>query len=73
MVLLVVKPEIKYKECKICKTLHLKLSRKGYCQDCSITIATNAILQLQVKEGEIYEKWKTKTIAGMKKEDQKKK
>ena len=62
-----------YKQCKDCKATVNKLSRKGLCSDCSIRRATNAILQLQVKEGEVYDKWHKNVIDGMKKADQKRK
>ncbi len=66
-----VKGNKKLKVCKICKSLVKRVSRKGYCPNCSIKIAVSSISQLQLKEGEIYEKWKANLTKGLQKPDRK--
>lgn len=64
------KPNLKV--CKKCKQPTKRVSRKGYCPDCSVFLATDAITQLQVKKGKVYDKWHANVIKGMKEADQKK-
>lgn len=46
------------RECKICGKKSRCISRKGYCEKCSLNVMKSSILQLSTHKGEIYDKWK---------------
>jgi len=51
--------------CKICKKVVPKVSRKGYCRDCSVFKQELTWAQLQRRSGPIYEKWQKNLQAGL--------
>jgi len=52
------------KRCKLCKKTK-KLSHRLLCKDCSIKLNQDAVSQLRVKRGPVYEKWKENAIAAI--------
>lgn len=44
--------------CKLCRKKKDKLSRRGFCIECSRKLNQDAVSQLRVKKGEIYERWR---------------
>jgi len=55
----------KSQRCLLCNKKNKKLSRRGYCVECSRKLMQNAVAQLRVKKGEVYDKWKSKLKASM--------
>ena len=53
----------KITHCKLCRKKKGKLSRRGFCIECSRKLNQNAIAQLRAKNGPVYEKW----LSGLKK------
>jgi len=51
--------------CKLCHKQKSKLSRRGFCIECSRKLNQDAISQLRVKKGEIFEKWAKNLLNAM--------
>jgi len=51
--------------CKLCGKKKVKLSRRGYCVECATKLNQNAVAQLRVKKGEIYDKWRINLLKSM--------
>jgi len=63
--------ELKFRKitaCKLCHKRKAKLSRRGFCIECSRKLNQDAISQLRVKKGETYEKWKRNMLRNLQKE-----
>lgn len=54
---------MRQRACKNCGNKEKKLSRSGYCADCSAQRLVDSVRELKAKKGPKYEKWKK----GMKK------
>lgn len=58
------------KPCRGCGEFKKNISRKGYCIDCSTQRIVDAVESLQSGKGEVYEKWRRKTLNGLKRKSE---
>ena len=49
---------MRQRACKSCGDEQKKLSRKGYCSNCSAQRLVDSVVELRAKKGPKYEKWK---------------